>query len=213
MRTRVGWASPAGRSHHGALHARVVGGGGDSVVLLHGLAASNRYWGAKFDALAEGGLLVVPISSPSDHHPDPPSTTGRTTTPTPLPPPSSSLSAAAIGVAILGYGIPGFLFGPVIGRLADRHGRSRLIPLGLATAALAAALLALPVSLVIAAATVALLSLGYDLTQPLLGGIVTQLPANRGQAMALNVFTLFIGTGLGHCCSKPFSPPRSPPRS
>ncbi len=107
------------------------------------------------------------------------------------------LSAAAIGVAILGYGIPGFLFGPVIGRLADRHGRSRLIPLGLATAALAAALLALPVPLVIAAAIVALLSLGYDLTQPLLGGIVTQLPANRGQAMALNVFTLFIGTGLG----------------
>jgi predicted MFS family arabinose efflux permease len=107
------------------------------------------------------------------------------------------LGAAEIGVAILGYGIPGFLFGPVIGRLADRHGRSRLIPLGLATAALAGALLALPVPLVIAAATVALLSLGYDLTQPLLGGIVTQLPANRGQAMAFNVFTLFVGTGLG----------------
>ncbi len=60
MRTRVDWASPGGRSHHGTLHARVVGGGGDSVVLLHGLAASNRYWGAKFDALAEGGRLVVP---------------------------------------------------------------------------------------------------------------------------------------------------------
>lgn len=107
------------------------------------------------------------------------------------------LSAAAIGVALLGYGIPGFLFGPVIGRLADRHGRSRLIPLGLATAALAAVLLAVPVPRVIAAASVALLSLGYDLTQPLLGGIVTQLPANRGQAIALNVFTLFVGTGLG----------------
>lgn len=107
------------------------------------------------------------------------------------------LGEAAIGLALLGYGIPGFVFGPVIGRLADRHGRARLIPLGLATGAAAAALLALPVPLLAAAATVALLSLGYDLTQPLLGGIVTQLSANRGQAMGLNVFTLFIGTGAG----------------
>jgi predicted MFS family arabinose efflux permease len=107
------------------------------------------------------------------------------------------LGEAAIGVALLGYGIPGFLFGPVIGRVADRHGRARLIPLGLATGAAAAALLALPVPLVAAAATVALLSLGYDLTQPLLGAIVTQLSPNRGQAMGLNVFTLFIGTGIG----------------
>ena len=107
------------------------------------------------------------------------------------------IGEAAIGLAILGYGIPGFLFGPVIGRLADRHGRARLIPLGLATGAGAAGLLALPVPLVAAAATVALLSLGYDLTQPLLGGIVTELSPNRGQAMGLNVFTLFIGTGAG----------------
>lgn len=42
------------------------------------------------------------------------------------------------------------------------------------------------------------LSLGYDMTQPLFGGIVTSLGGKRaGQAMGLNVFTLFVGFGLG----------------
>jgi predicted MFS family arabinose efflux permease len=44
----------------------------------------------------------------------------------------------------------------------------------------------------------AILSLGYDMTQPLFGGIVTALGGRRaGQAMSLNVFTLFVGFGLG----------------
>jgi hypothetical protein len=35
------------------------------------------------------------------------------------------------------------------------------------------------------------LSLGYDMTQPLLAGVVTSLGGRRpGQAMGLNVFTL-----------------------
>lgn len=42
-----------------------------------------------------------------------------------------NLGPVGIGLALLGYGIPGFFFGPVIGRLADRQGRDRLIPLGL----------------------------------------------------------------------------------
>ena len=43
-----------------------------------------------------------------------------------------------------------------------------------------------------------LLSLGYDMTQPLLAGIVTQLGGKRsGQAMGLNVFILFTGFGVG----------------
>lgn len=43
-----------------------------------------------------------------------------------------------------------------------------------------------------------LLSLGYDMIQPLLAGIVTALGGQRpGQAMGLNVFTLFVGFGLG----------------
>ena len=107
------------------------------------------------------------------------------------------LTQTGIGLALLAYGVPGFLFGPVIGRLADRHGRSRLIPLGLAVGALSAFLLVPHLPLLVAAITVGILSLGYDLTQPLLAGIVTQLSPNRGQAMGVNVFTLFVGFGLG----------------
>ena len=72
-----------------------------------------------------------------------------------------------------------------------------LIPLGLAVGALSAFLLVPHLPLLVAAITVGLLSLGYDLTQPLLAGIVTQLSPNRGQAMGVNVFTLFVGFGLG----------------
>ena len=50
----------------------------------------------------------------------------------------------------------------------------------------------------VAALAVTLLSLGYDMTQPLLAGIVTALGGQRGgQAMGLNVFMLFTGFGLG----------------
>jgi predicted MFS family arabinose efflux permease len=34
------------------------------------------------------------------------------------------LSETGIGLALLGYGIPGLLFGPIIGKLADRYGRA-----------------------------------------------------------------------------------------
>ncbi|WP_225331685.1 MFS transporter [Mycobacterium intracellulare] len=107
------------------------------------------------------------------------------------------LMAVGIGLALLLYGVPGFLFGPRIGRLADRHGRARLIPLGLALTAAAGLLLAVPSPLLVVVAAVGILSLGYDLTQPLLAGIVTQLSAHRGQAMGLNVCTLFVGFGTG----------------
>ncbi len=36
-----------------------------------------------------------------------------------------NLGPAGIGLALLGYGVPGFLFGPLIGRTADRLGRAR----------------------------------------------------------------------------------------
>lgn len=107
------------------------------------------------------------------------------------------LGEVGIGLALLGYGVPGFLLGPVIGHLADRYGRARLIPLGVAIGGASALALAPAPPLVLVALVVTVLSLGYDLTQPLLGGIVTDLPANRGQAMGLNVFTLFTGFGLG----------------
>lgn len=38
------------------------------------------------------------------------------------------LGEVAIGLALLGYGVPGFLFGPIIGHLADRVGRRAAHP-------------------------------------------------------------------------------------
>ena len=103
-----------------------------------------------------------------------------------------------MGLALLGYGVPGMILGPVIGRAADRFGRRRLVPAGLAVAALSAAVLIPNVPLLVAALAVTTLSLGYDMTQPLLAGIVTSLdPKRGGQAMGLNVFALFTGFGVG----------------
>lgn len=108
------------------------------------------------------------------------------------------LNDLQIGLAIIGYALPGFLFGPYIGKLADRIGRSKLLPMGLLISALSSFILSLNISLGIAALAVTILSLGYDLTQPLLAGIITKVGKERpGQAMSLNVFMLFIGFGLG----------------
>jgi len=54
-----------------------------------------------------------------------------------------------------------------------------------------------PLSVVIGAITI--LSLGYDLTQPLFAAIVTDLSGGQslGQRMGLTVFTLFTGFGIG----------------
>ncbi len=108
------------------------------------------------------------------------------------------LGEVGIGLALLGYGVPGFVLGPIIGRAADRWGRRWLIPAGLGIAGLAAGFLMLDMPVLAAAVLVTLLSLGYDMTQPLLAGIVTALGGPRaGQAMGLNVFCLFTGFGLG----------------
>lgn len=108
------------------------------------------------------------------------------------------LGPVGIGLALLGYGVPGFLFGPLIGRAADRWGRARLLPIGLGLSAVAASVLLLGFPLILAPVVAMILSLGYDMTQPLFAGIVTSLGGNRpGQAMGLNVFTLFVGFGLG----------------
>ncbi len=107
------------------------------------------------------------------------------------------LGEVGIGLALLGYGLPGFLFGPLIGRGADRWGRALLLPMGLVIGAASAAALALDLPLLGAAVLVTTLSLGYDMTQPLFAGIVTDLSANKGQAMGVMAFTLFSGFGLG----------------
>ena len=108
------------------------------------------------------------------------------------------LGEVGIGLALLGYGVPGLLLGPAIGRAADRWGRRWLLPAGVGIAGAAALFLVPGPPVVVAAVMVTLLSLGYDMTQPLLAGIVTALGGRRGgQAMGLNVFTLFTGFGLG----------------
>ncbi len=107
------------------------------------------------------------------------------------------LGPIGVGLALLGYGVPGFLFGPIIGKLADRYGRARIIPAGVLVAGLCALTLALDMPLAVVAVTIAVLSLGYDMTQPLLGGIVTDLPGTIGQSVGLMAFVLFLGFGLG----------------
>ena len=110
-----------------------------------------------------------------------------------------NLGEIGIGLAILGYGVPGLLFGSMIGRAADRWGRRSLIAPGLGVAAIGVALLIPQVPLLVAVVAVTIISLGYDLTQPLFAGIVTELGGKQhgGQAMGLNVSALFIGFGIG----------------
>src|SRR3546814_6617345 len=69
------------------------------------------------------------------------------------------LGPVGIGVALLGYGIPGFLFGPLIGRAADRWGRARLLPIGLGLGALGAATLIFNGPLILAVVAVTVLRL------------------------------------------------------
>lgn len=54
------WVPGGGAIHEGTLVARVVGVGPPMAVLLHGLGASNQYWGAAYDPLAQTGSLIVP---------------------------------------------------------------------------------------------------------------------------------------------------------
>lgn len=107
------------------------------------------------------------------------------------------LGPVGVGLALLGYGVPGFLFGPVIGRLADRYGRARIIPSGMFTAGACALVLAVDSPLPLVVAAIAVLSLGYDMTQPLFGGIVTDFRGSTGQAVGLMAFALFLGFGTG----------------
>ncbi|TAM11541.1 MAG: MFS transporter [Nevskiaceae bacterium] len=107
------------------------------------------------------------------------------------------LTETGIGLTLLGYGIPGLLFGPIIGRFADRHGRAFIIPAGVALTGLCALALAAPLELVAVQVAVILLSLGFDLTHPQLAAITTDLGGGRGQSVALMAFSLFSGFGIG----------------
>src|SRR5579862_3518717 len=58
--SHVAWVPGCGTVRDETLAVRTLGGGAPVVVLLHGLGASNRYWGGAFDVLADKGRLVVP---------------------------------------------------------------------------------------------------------------------------------------------------------
>jgi len=108
------------------------------------------------------------------------------------------LGDEGIGLALLGYGIPGMLLGPVIGHVADRYGRKHIIPLGIFVGAISAVALIPRSPLIWPAIITAILSLGYDMSHPPLAGIITSVnPARRGLSMGMNAFVLFSGYGLG----------------
>lgn len=107
------------------------------------------------------------------------------------------LGETGIGFALLGYGIPGLAFGPLIGWLADHYGRAWIIPSGVALTGVCALILALPLPLVAVQVAIILLSLGFDLTHPQLAAVSTDLHGPRGQAVALMAFSLFVGFGVG----------------
>ncbi|PQA59913.1 MFS transporter [Siphonobacter curvatus] len=107
------------------------------------------------------------------------------------------LNERQIGLALLGYGIPGLLFGPLLGRLADRYGRNKIIPIGLFLGAVSVLLLSQNFSLAASCLLVALLSFGFDLSHPLFAAIVTTFSSKKGAATGLFAFFLFSGYGLG----------------
>lgn len=107
------------------------------------------------------------------------------------------LNERQIGVALLGYGIPGLLLGPLFGRLADRYGRNKIIPLGLFLGAVTVLLLSQNFNLAASCVLVAMLSLGFDLSHPLFAAIATTFSSKKGAATGLFAFSLFSGYGLG----------------
>ncbi|WP_220472549.1 MFS transporter [Spirosoma foliorum] len=107
------------------------------------------------------------------------------------------LDEQGVGLALLGYGIPGLLLGPLLGKLADKYGRSRIIPIGILIGALSAILLSMNYSLVASCLFIATLSFGFELTHPLFAAIITTLSPKKGAATGLFAFFLFMGYGLG----------------
>lgn len=111
------------------------------------------------------------------------------------------LHDTGIGLALLGYGLPGIFFGTVIGRWGDRYGRSYVVPIGFLWAAFFAFLLILASPRLVAALIITALSVGFDATHPLMSSITTSLdPKHRGQMTGLATFTNFIGMGIGALC-------------
>ncbi len=66
-----GWIAPGLVNVRSPLAARVLGAG-SPIVLVHGLGASNCYWGGAYDRLADRHLLIVPDMLGFGESPRPP---------------------------------------------------------------------------------------------------------------------------------------------
>lgn len=107
------------------------------------------------------------------------------------------LTERGVGLALLGYGIPGLLLGPFLGKMADKFGRNRIIPIGITVGAISTLLLAMHYPLLISCFLIATLSLAFDMTHPLFAAIITTLSERKGIAIGLFAFVMFMGYGLG----------------
>jgi len=107
------------------------------------------------------------------------------------------LNEKGVGLALIGYGIPGLLSGPFLGKMADRYGRNKIIPLGITVGAVSVLLLAMHLPLIVSCLLIATLSLAFDMTHPLFAAIITTLSERKGIAIGLFAFVMFMGYGLG----------------
>jgi multidrug resistance protein len=107
------------------------------------------------------------------------------------------LDEKGVGLALLGYGIPGLFLGPYLGKMADRYGRNKIIPIGITLGALSVVLLSMQYPLMASCLLVAALSLAFDMTHPLFAAIITTLSERKGVAIGLFAFVMFMGYGLG----------------
>lgn len=108
------------------------------------------------------------------------------------------LNEQGIGLALLGYGIPGLVLGPALGRMADKMGRKKIIPLGIVLGGVTVIALSFVPPLYAACILVTILSLSFDLTHPSLATIVTSFSKqNAGGSTGLFAFFLFMGYGFG----------------
>ncbi len=107
------------------------------------------------------------------------------------------LTEKGVGLALLGYGIPGLFLGSFIGKMADRYGRNRIIPIGITVGAISVIFLSMHYQLLVSCLLVATLSLAFDMTHPLFAAIITTLSERKGAAVGLFAFVMFTGYGLG----------------